>query len=321
MKILVCDDSAVARKAIISHLILSDEVKISESSDGLQAMSLLKQEEFDLVLLDLTMPKFDGYQVLKAIDRGNAISYRPKIIVISGDIQKEAAKKCLELGASTFLSKPFVFQQLKNAFSVVGFESCIHIATPSRHQHATHEEALFEGCNIVLGKSTALLAEHLGQWISMPIPSIFSFEVDDFLEEAISLPDHRRSHRVSQRFVGGKIHGEALVCVSGDGLEDFAEKMGYNEKYTSKNETLLNLSNLLISTFVTHFGQLLSQSFSLRQPEVYTGPVNIETDNSHLFAISYEYTIDSLHIKVVVCIDQFSLDRLYQQLKGGKGEQ
>ncbi|MDP5253422.1 MULTISPECIES: response regulator [unclassified Vibrio] len=320
MKILVCDDSAVARKAIISHLTSSNEVDISETSDGLQAMSVLKKEEFDLVLLDLTMPKFDGYQVLNAIHRDNAISYRPKIIVISGDIQKEAIKKCLALGANTFLSKPFVFQQLKNAFSQVGFESCINTITPSLEQHASHEETLLEGCNIVLGKSTALLAEHLGQWISMPVPSVFSFEVDDFLEEAIALPDHNNSHRVSQRFVGGKIHGEALVCVSGEGLEDFAEKMGYNEEYTSKNETLLNLSNLLISTFVKHFGQLLSQPFSLRQPEIYSGPINIETDNSQLFAISFEYTIDALHIKVVVCIDQFSLDKLYQLLRGGNLE-
>ncbi len=70
--------------------------------NGQEALDVLAKEKFDLVLLDLVMPKVDGFGVLKELKkRGDAT----KVIVLSNLSQEEDAKKAKELGAQAFFIK------------------------------------------------------------------------------------------------------------------------------------------------------------------------------------------------------------------------
>lgn len=66
-KILIVEDEAAIRR-VLSKILLEedDKYQIEEATDGLEALEKIKKEDFDLVLCDIKMPKFDGIEVLEA---------------------------------------------------------------------------------------------------------------------------------------------------------------------------------------------------------------------------------------------------------------
>ncbi|MEN2397552.1 response regulator, partial [Pseudomonas halotolerans] len=65
--LVVCDDSNMARKQVLRALPADWPVSVTEASNGRQAMDAIRQGLGQVVLLDLTMPEMDGYQVLSAL--------------------------------------------------------------------------------------------------------------------------------------------------------------------------------------------------------------------------------------------------------------
>lgn len=106
--ILVVDDSAPMRDLIVLTLQRLGYQNITAAQDGAEALRLLRNLEFDLVILDIEMPQVDGYQVLTALKNDPDRRHLP-VIVTSGLDQHEAVVKCLELGAEDFLPKPVDF--------------------------------------------------------------------------------------------------------------------------------------------------------------------------------------------------------------------
>ena len=100
--LLICDDSNMARKQILRALPEDWPVSVMQACNGQEALELLRQARFDLLLLDLTMPILDGFGVLAAIQ---AEGIDVKVIVVSGDVQEEAVRRVTELGALAFLKK------------------------------------------------------------------------------------------------------------------------------------------------------------------------------------------------------------------------
>ena len=101
--LLVCDDSAMARKQLLRALPPEWPVEVSQATNGVEALQRIRQGGIELLLLDLTMPQLDGYGVLAGLrDEGLAC----KVIVVSGDVQDEAVRRVTELGALAFLKKP-----------------------------------------------------------------------------------------------------------------------------------------------------------------------------------------------------------------------
>ncbi|MEI6537294.1 MAG: SpoIIE family protein phosphatase, partial [Verrucomicrobiaceae bacterium] len=80
--------------------------KITEAVDGRQAVGLIKEKSFDLMLLDMEMPEMNGMEVLHTIKSSPELSGLP-VIVVSGAEQLENAVKCIEAGAEDYLPKPF----------------------------------------------------------------------------------------------------------------------------------------------------------------------------------------------------------------------
>jgi len=76
------------------------------AEDGFQALELIQAHEFDLVLLDIMMPRMNGYQVLEQLKANPDLRHIP-VLVISALDDLDSVVKCIELGAEDYLPKPF----------------------------------------------------------------------------------------------------------------------------------------------------------------------------------------------------------------------
>lgn len=105
-KILIVDDSEMNR-SILSD-ILSDEYEIMEACDGLQAMELLNKHSssISLVLLDIVMPRMDGFSVLSKMNENHLIDTIP-VIIISSENASLYVERAYELGALDYIQRPF----------------------------------------------------------------------------------------------------------------------------------------------------------------------------------------------------------------------
>ncbi|MDR3237817.1 MAG: EAL domain-containing protein [Spirochaetia bacterium] len=103
--LLIVDDVPVNR-AILSA-IFGEEYNIIEAGDGLEAVEIISREyeRISIIILDLTMPRMDGFEVLGIIKKEPHLAEIPVVIVSSAEIDAEI--KALEIGASDFISKPF----------------------------------------------------------------------------------------------------------------------------------------------------------------------------------------------------------------------
>ncbi|HYC71485.1 MAG TPA: adenylate/guanylate cyclase domain-containing protein [Opitutaceae bacterium] len=103
--ILVVDDTEALRKVVVLNLNALGYENVSEAKDGEVALKMLHDREYDLVVLDLNMPRLDGFGVLTAL-RNDPLRRHVPVVVASGLDQLDAIVRCIELGAEDFLPKP-----------------------------------------------------------------------------------------------------------------------------------------------------------------------------------------------------------------------
>jgi adenylate cyclase len=103
--ILLVEDDAQLRNIFVQILGTLGYANVTDAADGQVALDLLAQRDFDLILLDIEMPRVDGFQVLAALKRDPARRHLP-VIVASGLDRLDAVVRCIELGAEDFLPKP-----------------------------------------------------------------------------------------------------------------------------------------------------------------------------------------------------------------------
>jgi CheY-like chemotaxis protein len=103
--VLVVDDGELNRK-VLCRALESEGHVVEQATNGREALSRLAGEAFDVVLLDLVMPEMDGYETLAAIKADDALRHVP-VIVISGIDELDSVVRCIEMGATDYLPKPF----------------------------------------------------------------------------------------------------------------------------------------------------------------------------------------------------------------------
>jgi adenylate cyclase len=103
--ILVVDDNEMNRD-MLSRRLKRQEYDVVMAEDGEKALELLQMHRFDLVLLDIMMPKLSGYDVLEQIKKNPATQHLP-VIMISAVDDLDSVVKCVEMGAEDYLFKPF----------------------------------------------------------------------------------------------------------------------------------------------------------------------------------------------------------------------
>jgi DNA-binding NtrC family response regulator len=102
-RILVVDDEAALRTVLSSEL-HTEGYMVSTASDGDEAIDLLQSHSFDLILLDIKMPRVDGFQVLRYVKEKLP---HIKVIMLTGFADLKNAIESKKLGAEDFISKPY----------------------------------------------------------------------------------------------------------------------------------------------------------------------------------------------------------------------
>ena len=120
------DDVHLTQRAFEKGHILN---KLFVTNDGEEAMEFLEQRgrynnpddapEPGVIMLDLNMPKMDGYEVLNRIKSDNKLKHIPVVVLTTSD-QTDDVQKCYDIGANTFITKPVEFNNFLEAIVTTG---------------------------------------------------------------------------------------------------------------------------------------------------------------------------------------------------------
>ena len=114
MKVLIVDDSAVVRAALIKLLASIEQIEIiGQASGAAEAIRVIRKLRPDAVILDIHLPDRSGLEVLKIVKRSKRA---PMVVVLTNSAYPELKKKCLDTGAEFFLDKAKEFEQLLQIF-------------------------------------------------------------------------------------------------------------------------------------------------------------------------------------------------------------
>ena len=112
LKILVVDDDAMGRR--LMHLILTREGHIVDvAGNGLEALDAVKQNQFDIVFMDLHMPDMDGMEAsrqIRAWEKGDAHTF---IVALTASYLPEIGEALFEAGMDNYISKPLDVAQVQ----------------------------------------------------------------------------------------------------------------------------------------------------------------------------------------------------------------
>lgn len=102
LTILIVEDEQEVREGIKKHLFKSLNCQIKEANNGEEALEKIKNNNFDLIILDIKLPGLSGIDILKSTKEKSL-----DFLVISGWDSLSVAKEALRYGAADYLSKPF----------------------------------------------------------------------------------------------------------------------------------------------------------------------------------------------------------------------
>lgn len=108
--ILLVDDNEINRR-LVRYILSTDYQQVQEAADGDECLAALASQNFDLVLLDLNMPKKSGFDVLKEL-RLPSTPRSPVVIVLSADNDPDTISRSFQLGAADYLTTPFNREEL-----------------------------------------------------------------------------------------------------------------------------------------------------------------------------------------------------------------
>ncbi|MBF0382806.1 MAG: response regulator [Magnetococcales bacterium] len=107
-KILIIDDDQDFRRNFLEILVRSGFLA-EEAASGVEALPMLQTGKYDIVMLDLMMPKMDGLETLREIKR---LGLKSKIVMITAFSTVQNAVEAIKQGASDYISKPFKVEEL-----------------------------------------------------------------------------------------------------------------------------------------------------------------------------------------------------------------
>jgi class 3 adenylate cyclase len=176
-RVLIVDDNQAIRE-LLSAQLQTEGYRVAVAANGYQALERLKEEAFDLVLLDITMPSMNGYQVLEHL-RADPILRHIPVVVISALDDLDSIVTCIKLGAEDYLFKPFNTVLLKARVS-----SCLE-----KKWLRDQEQAYLKQLEAEQAKSEHLLLNILPQPIAHQLKQGYHIIADSFPEVTVLFAD------------------------------------------------------------------------------------------------------------------------------------
>jgi len=105
LKILIVDDNEQITKMLSTFLELKEQ-SCTVANDGKEGLKIIKENNHDVILLDLAMPEFDGYAVIKDLEDNNLLKDHKIIVFTASTITQEELDKLVERGVNSYILKP-----------------------------------------------------------------------------------------------------------------------------------------------------------------------------------------------------------------------
>lgn len=109
--VLIVDDNEQITKMLTTFLELKEH-KCTVANDGREGLAAIKENKYDVVLLDLAMPEFDGYAVIKDLEDNNMLKEHKIIVFTASTITQEELDELVNRGVSSYVLKPIDIDQL-----------------------------------------------------------------------------------------------------------------------------------------------------------------------------------------------------------------
>ena len=251
MKTLVADDDKSMRRLIVQLLNDVGVQDVVEACDGDEALTLFKQNDFDLVVTDREMPGRCGVEVIRAI---RAQGSQVPIIMVTVRAEKEQVQEAIEAGASDFLAKPFKVDVLRDKVK----RFCQHIDALKQLQQQTGASMKVEYINPFITSVTSLFDTMLGVALTRGRP---------FVKDGL-LPEHEISGIIG---LTGKAKGIVVLSLCKETALRAAEVL-LDEKLTSIDNDVVDavgeMANIVAGGAKAQLEQL---AMSVSLPTVVTG--------------------------------------------------
>lgn len=322
--LLICDDSSMARKQLLRALPAEWDVSVTQAVNGREGLEAVRNGLGEVMLLDLTMPDMDGYQVLAALREQGL---RSRVIVVSGDVQDEALRRVRELGALAFIKKPAAPDELKRILVQAGLLDKHPLGNSAPRRGADLQvgfiDTLREAVNIAMGQAAALLAKVLGVFIQLPVPNVNLLEVGELHMTLADILGGDEVTAVCQGYIGGGIAGEALLIFHDCEIADMARLMNRSALDYSDMEMLLDLSSVIIGACLSGLAEQLDVVFSQSHPHILGATGGLEEliaagrqrwKKTLTVEISYSLEGHSIHFDLLLLFTEDSVKLLQDKL-------
>lgn len=270
--VTICDDSSFARKQIARALPEHWDIYVTYASNGVEGLEAVRQNQAEVLFLDLTMPEMDGFEVLEHIFKEQLNSV---VIVVSGDIQPEARERVMSLGAIAFIKKPCSAQEIADTLEQFGLmneqlEGSNHVMESIESTQVPLQNVYQEIVNIAMGRAADLLARHMDAFIVLPVPKVNTIELTELQMALQAVISDKKILSVFQGFIGKSIAGEALLIFNDSSFSDIAKLLKYEGDIDSKveSELMMDIASILIGTFLQAFAEQLDIHFSQGHPKI-----------------------------------------------------
>ena len=117
MRVLVVDDEE-SLALLLKRTLELDGYQVSTAHNGLEALKLLREQPFDLVITDYMMPDMDGLEMIRQMKSDDNLRH-VKVIMLTVSDFKDTLDEALALGVDDFVTKPFDFQEILSVVSWV----------------------------------------------------------------------------------------------------------------------------------------------------------------------------------------------------------
>jgi CheY-like chemotaxis protein len=112
------EDNAINQKVATAHL-KNFGCEVTVVNNGVEAVDVFQRKKFDIVLMDVHMPKMDGMeatQLIRKYEKENPFLNRTPIVAMTANVLKEDVQQYMESGMDYFIGKPFKSENLKEVF-------------------------------------------------------------------------------------------------------------------------------------------------------------------------------------------------------------
>lgn len=177
-RVLIVDDDPMQRM-ILKQSLQGEPYTLYEAEDGEQALKLFAQHRADLVILDVDMPKYNGFEVCQMI-RAQPEGLHTAILVTTGQDDDESIDKAYEVGATDFLSKPINWTILRHRIKYI-----IRASSVLRRLHKLQSK------NVALINALPDLVISFDPTDSVELPSLNYYQTDDSqTADKVEIPTH-----------------------------------------------------------------------------------------------------------------------------------